>query len=238
MLLPLVVLLLLAGLALWRFAVIEPRWYHPPDPADARVAALAERVEYRLVEEAQKVRQPGASWTLRIREHQVNAWMVSRLPKWLANQPDLTWPAELGTPQMRIEDDRLSVAVEVFDNGQSHFLVASVVPTIEDDQMRLVLERVAIGRVAVPGAPLDGLLEVLGRAGTIDRSDPGLNRLLDVLAGRQAIDPMFHLADDRRVRVLGLRCQSGMIDVTCRTEPPEPEREGARARMVDPAPGP
>ena len=73
-----------------------PGWYAPVDPYDPDVSTLAETVEYRVAEELTKVRADEEPWALRVRDEQVNAWLASRLPEWVAHDGGRGWPDEVG----------------------------------------------------------------------------------------------------------------------------------------------
>lgn len=109
-----VVTLLFLGGAVWiavRIALAPPNWYAPPDVADSAARELGERVEYRLVEELQRVRPPAERWTLRLTDGQLNAWLASRLPAWWRTESGEDWPASVGAPQIRSEPNRVIVVI-------------------------------------------------------------------------------------------------------------------------------
>ncbi len=211
-------LVLGVGLAVWGLSWMAPSWWRPPDPRDRAIAVLADQVEQRLLEEAHKIRPVSETWTIRVREHQVNAWLSVRLPDWIAHEQEARWPEPLGTPQIHFEDEGISVAVEVGAEGRPRFVVVRVVPTIHDDGLRLRLNAVGLGRIPVPGEPVEALLDLLGHAAPVGLlEDPAVAKTLHLLGGRQPLDPTVTLPDGRRVHLLGLRYAAGRLDLTCRT---------------------
>jgi hypothetical protein len=187
---------------------------------DQETAALAEHVEYAIVDEVHRVREQSEPWTLRVREHQVNAWLASRLPEWIEHEREFGWPQELSTPQVHVEDGRLSLAMELRMGEQSRVITARVQPTIEGGTLRLNLDRVGMGRLAMPGEPMERLAELLGDAGSGSALDePAVREVLDLLSGQQPIDSTMELSDGRRVEMLGIELAGDALDLRLRTLP-------------------
>lgn len=217
-----VVLCLLGAVILWRLAVTGPGWYRPPDPQQPEVAELADRVEYNLVQQAQQIRPPqDDTWSVRIRQHQVNAWLAARLQAWIDNRPELSWPERLGTPQVRLEEAGVRIAVELLeDDGGSHIASALVAPTWINDPALLAgsVQSVALGRITLPGDPLNTLLDLADRAGLLDRLDRSrLDEVRAYMNAQRGIEPIIELADGRIVELLDFTLHAGALDVTCRT---------------------
>jgi hypothetical protein len=210
-------LLVVGGVVLWRVSRTPPAWYHPPDVRAPAVNELAETVENRMVEQAQKVRPRAEQWSLRIRENQVNAWLATRLPKWIANQGEAEWSANRGALQVRFEPGAISLAAPIERGSSSRTLVARVQPTLESTGLRLNLDRVALGRIALPGEPLANLLRIvepmLPASFDFDRA----RALMNVLDGTTLVEPEINLADGRRVRLMALRIDEGVLEFTAQT---------------------
>ncbi|MHC5003215.1 MAG: hypothetical protein ACYTJ0_08830, partial [Planctomycetota bacterium] len=219
------------------FSRSVPEWYEPPAADDEQVAALADRVEYRLLEEAQKIRPAEEHWTLRVREEQVNAWLSSRLPDWIAHERNVRWPDRLGTPQVRFAEDEIAVALPVGEGPYRRVFVARLAPAVRDGALIVELIGLQVGRLAIPGDPLSTMASMLRQAsldGTIDVGS--WQPVLDVLSGREPIDPVLTLSDDRRVELLGVTCRTAAIELTSRTHgirPADPRWTGS-----GPEPGP
>jgi hypothetical protein len=213
-------LIVAGGLVVWRLTWMAPRWWAPPDPRNEQIVALAERVEQRVLEVAHEVRPADEQWIVRIREYQVNAWLSARLPEW-ARRQDLDWPARLGMPQARFDDTGISVAIEVHGPRRSRFIVARLIPELVDEQLLVRLDRVTLGRLPLPGEPLQAISEVLGDVGALAAGGP----LLDALAAGTPIDPVWELGDGRHVRLLDVHYAAGHLELTCRTLQPGSDPE-------------
>jgi hypothetical protein len=212
--------LVMAGSVVWRMTYLKPTWYTPPAADDRAAASLADRAEYRLVEEVQKVRpQQEEQWTLRVRESQINAWLATRLQAWLEHEQNGAWPAQLGTPQVHIQSTGISMAIPLLNaTGKvSRIVVARMSPEMSDGALMLHIDRLALGRVILPGEPLTNLMRLLGQAAPQTSSEPQMLKALDILAGKRSINPIFKLADSRRVRLLNFHLDEGMVDFTART---------------------
>jgi hypothetical protein len=216
---PVVVVLLAAGaFAVWRLSWMAPAWWAPVDPGDAQTAQLAERVEYRLVEEAHKDRPEPDTWWIEVRQDQLNAWLAARLPQWIAHEHGVGWPADLGRPQVNLDEGGLSVGVNLETSMGTRYVVAHLAPTIADDRLVLGLKGLSVGRAWIPGAPLGAVIEQMRAAGVGDfLDDPGVAALVRLLDDRQSLDPTVTLGDGRRVRMLDLRCERGAVLLQART---------------------
>ena len=224
----LVVLLLLVagGAVLWRLTRVEPTWWDPPDPRDEQVMVLADTAERRLLEEAQEVRAPEESWTVRIREEQVNAWLATRLPAWIAHRGDIEWPQQLGMPQVNFENDGVTVAVELGPESGRRIVVARFVPNMIDGMLRLQIDMVALGRLALPGAPVNVILDSI-RDTVPDTflDQPEVQAAIKRLFGGESIEPELRLVDDRVVRVVAVKCGEATLELSCVTRSPSVESQ-------------
>jgi hypothetical protein len=212
-------LLAIGAISTWRLTRMAPSWYAPPDPTSQAVLDLADRAEYRLIEEAQKIRPPD-EWTLRVEDSQVNAWLSARLPQWVRHDADFTWPESIGTPQIQTDGNGIRVALPLQENDASFVVTARLSPRLDDGRLFLQLDRLWLGRIGLPGEPLTRLAEFLEEHGGEEISALQIGDLLDVLAGRTPIDPIMSLADDRQVELMQIRLGPGRVDLTCRTLPP------------------
>ena len=217
-------LLIGGGVVLWQLSRVPPRWYEPPPANDPKIAELADRVEYNLVQQAQQIREPEhETWTLRVRDEQINAWLATRLRQWVEHEGQ-HWPDHLGTPQLSIDHHAIAIALPLIGAKRTQYITAKITPVIEDGHLRLELRRVALGRVSLPGEPLANLLDAIADAAPQTLDLPYMRTALDWLGRREAIDPVIDLADDRRVKILGLQLDDGWIDITAQTLD---ENEGA-----------
>ncbi len=215
-----VVVLVIAGvLGLWRLTWQAPTWWAEPDSDHEQTIVLADRVEYRLAEEAHKIRPDDGRWWLRIKDEQVNAWLAIRLRAWLTHTHGLAWPAGLGTPQVHFTDGAINVGLDFEDDGRRRYLVAALAPSLVDGRLAVVLDGVALGRLRIPGGSVRTLLDryqSVAPAGFLD--DPSVRRVVDLLVDAKRIDPTITLADDRRVRIVDLIVGDGELILLCETK--------------------
>jgi hypothetical protein len=210
-----------AATVLWFMARLPPAWYSPPQADDEDVQALADRVEYRLVEEAHKARAADEPWRLGINQDQVNAWLAARLREWIDHQRDVSWPEGLGAPQARLEAGGVTLGAALGADGRASYLAARIVPAMTPEGLTLRVVRLWHGRLPVPGDPVAIIRDKLAEhapAGFLE--DAEVRRWLGILEGREAIDPVVTLADGRRVRLGSIECSSGWVILEGRTLPP------------------
>ena len=208
------------ALVLWQLTWVPPLQYRPPAADDAEVIALAEKVEYRLIEEAQKIREPEDTWTLRVREQQVNAWLATRLAEWIAHEQDIKLPRSVRRPQIAFDADGMRVFMEVVlpDSDRPRVLTADILPRVDEAGLWLMVDRVSFGMIPMRGKPIERigrLIEQLAPEGSIDR--PAMERAMDLLSGKTPVASDITLADGRNVEIIGLALANGYVDVTSRT---------------------
>ncbi len=213
-----VVVVIAGGVTAWRLTWLEPAWWPEDVAVNEQTDALADRVEYRLAEEAHKVRPDTAPWRLRVREDHVNAWLTSRLPQWLAHSENVEWPSSLGTPRVRFVQGGVSIGLAFDDHGRRRYVVADLEPQILDGRLSLTLNGVSLGRLWVPGGSVQSLIERYRDVvpeGFID--DPAVRRVIDMLANEQRFEPSFDLTDGRQVRLVDLVAGDGEMIIECET---------------------
>lgn len=207
------------ALFLWRMTYVAPTWYAPPDSHDPQIEVLADKVENRMLEEAQKIREETAPWTVKVREPQVNAWLSARLPQWIEHEQNGHWPDQLGTPQVKIDAEGISMAIPLRTKSGSRprYIVARVWPQMINGRLKLEIDRLALGRVILPGEPLANLLRTLEGAAPSVANDQKVRKALDIFTGERSVDPVTHLADHRRLRLVDFKLGDGWIDLTAQT---------------------
>ncbi len=205
---------------------MAPAWWVAPDPFDERWIDLAGLVEKRLAQDTHRKRDAGASWTIRLREQQLNAWLATRLRPWVAHHGSdgnetIDWPSAVGPPQVRLSEEGLSVAVEMAVGGRSRFVEALATPKMSGGGLHLNLKHTRLGRVPVPRRPVGQVLRLLGTVTSATFVEhPMLKELVQIADGRDPIDPTLTLADGRTVRLTAIRCGKGFLDLTLETLPP------------------
>lgn len=212
------VFVLVGIVALWGMTRVPPHWYEPPNPTDAKVIELADRVEFRLLEEFQKIRPDPEPWKLRVREKQLNAWLATKLQDWIAHKEDLIWPEDLDMPQIRFEPDGISLAVAVESLGPSRIIVTRMMPRFEGGELLVTVNRFSLGRLNIPGKPVERIAGLIDKyASSAEMDDPVAFLFLRMLRGDEHIDPVLDLADSRCVRLTNLELEHGSVILTAKT---------------------
>jgi hypothetical protein len=201
---------LLLGAALATAAVLAfiPASDRPSMPADP--AARAEALERALAAEVTKVRGPaGEAWAIAIDPADINAWLATRLPKWIEHEPELaSFEAAVA---VRIAADDGALVIEAPVGPAALGLVGAVrMPVALEDApgARLVLD-IGAARIGLLPVPLSA--EGWASAGT----------LADELARfeRRYPDRRIRLADGRFVEVRAISCERGRIKIRFATLP-------------------
>jgi len=195
-----------------------PAWYRPPETDDPVVNARAEDIELAALEILHRVREPDASWGMRMTESQMNTWLATRLREWIRNRGSTEWPETLRMVQIDVEANHATLAIELGDEDDTDVYSMTLTPTVRDEALYVSLTAASIGRLRLRGRPLETLLQ---RA---DAPQFGgrLDNVLPYVRGERALDIEFELSDRRRVRVHDITCNAGehdFIDFTCTTSP-------------------
>lgn len=226
-----VVALLSAALvcALW-LTRLEPSWWSPVDgenPEVQRTAVALENSVATLLHE----RRPnsdesgrGRPWTVQLRAEDANAWLQTRMERWIANQGDgFVWPSALARVQVWFHEDRINMGVELHHGERTRVLGVTVVPEVcEENALWLRAKWVHMGRLTLPASWVF--------SDTVAAPDPGVppdlrnlpeaRDMFAAFAGSRPIvsDSSLRLGDGRRVHLLSLRPVEGALRVTCRTD--------------------
>lgn len=201
---------LLLGAALATAAVLAfiPPSGRPVMPADP--VARAEALERALAAEVTKVRDPaGATWAIAIDPADLNAWLATRLPKWIEHEPELaSFEAAVA---VRIAADDGALVVEAPVGPATLGLVGTVrLPIALDDApgARLVVD-VGAARIGLLPVPLS------------DGGWAAAGTLAEELARfeRRYPDRRIRLADGRLVEVRAISCERGRIKIRFATLP-------------------
>jgi len=233
-----------------------PSWYAPSATTDAVAGSLGERVEYRLVEELQRVRPPAERWTVRVTDEQANAWLAARLPAWWRTETGEPWPEDLRPPQLRSAGGELTVVMGAELPGLEAGLVAVVRPAGQPvvhpasgfARVGLAFDELRVGRTGTSAlAASDLVIDAAGVAGEdAERvrgmlADPAaaLDRVIDeAAAGARGGDDEdvagvpIRLADGRRVRLESIGLESGAMTFRFAAAGPEPKPEPETERAA------
>lgn len=200
---------LVAALALALMAPAE----RPAMPVDAELRG--EAFEQALVAAATKVRGPGAAeWAIRLDPADINAWLATRLPKWIAYDESLAPLASASSVRIASADGALSI-----EDSLGAFVVSvRLVPRVEGGRLALDFATPRIGRLPVPGAA------------------SGLARSVrsQLEASESHASASFRLVDGRTVELREISCKRGRITLGFATlpakargsTPPDAPREG------------
>lgn len=198
--LPWLVLALLVGAAI---AVVVLAAIPPvarpvlPDDAEAR----GEAFEQALAATLTKVRPAGEEWAIAIDPADINAWLATRLPKWIEHDPALADLAPATTIRIAAVHDAL-ILEDSLRAPSAAVVSLPVEPTLGDGRLTLAIGTARIGRLPIPGAA--SALASLIR-GTLD----------DLASGPAQI----RLGDGRRVELRDISCESGRIALAFVTLP-------------------
>jgi hypothetical protein len=206
-----------------------PAWWRPIDPADPAVRRAANDLQNQVAEIASKIRRfaPGSAasetWQLSISADDANAWINTLMPRWLENQSDtFRWPSEIASVQVRFDDDRVLVGVEIQSAGSSQILCASVAPALRHGEIYAPARSISLGRLEVPKSWFlaeEPLAVAEDRIPKPLRDLPQTRDLAAAFSGRSPVrSALVALGDGRRVRILDVASRDGRITLTCRTE--------------------
>ena len=198
--------------ALAVLALIPPA-ARPVLPGDA--IARGEALEQALVAAVTKVRDPaGETWAIAVDPVDINAWLATRLPKWIEHDPSLA-PFERATT-VRISADDGALILDAPVGPEALGLVGTLrMPVALDDspgaKLTVDIGATRIGLLPVPIS--DAGWEVAGA-------------LAEELARFEARYPerRFRLADGRSVQVRAIACESGRIKIRFATLPASASR--------------
>ena len=204
----LLAMLVLAAIGWW-LAGIAPGWYEPVEQDNAAALTLGETAEYRLVEEFQRIRPADEVWRLRIPEAAINAWLATRLRQWLAGRGG-DWPAELGSPQVRITPAGITVGVSADAIGGRVGLL-TLTPIIADGRLSFAT---AAGLGSLPiGIPSQFITpHLMAAAGKSD----SLAFLATILQG-DSMSAAVPLVDYRHVHIHTIALEPGACVIRAST---------------------
>jgi hypothetical protein len=211
-----------------------PAWWRTVNREDPAIIALGQRVENEIVNRLYKNRadnpapaeRPWRSepWTIELRTTEANAWLSSRLPKWLANQKDnFRWPKDVSGVQVEFERSRIRVGAKVSAGSRDQVLSATLEPRLErDGRLFMPATSFNLGRLAIPA---DWVLDHAQKnaAQYIPRDLRTLPETQDLIAAFAGAQParsstLINLGDGRSVRILSLDSLDGKLRITCQTE--------------------
>ena len=158
-------------------------------------------------------------WIVALDTASANAWLNTRLPKWLANQ-GVEWPEQVHELQVDFRDGAMVVGMSVRLREGDRYLSATLAPSVTDGGPLWMPARwIHIGQLSLPARWALGQAE--SRAASYLPGDlPETERMFSIFGGDSPMlhEPTIPLGDGRRIRLLRVRTKAGRIEVTCRTE--------------------
>jgi len=208
----------------WRLAQLRPAWW-PPSPDTEAANRVGQHLENTVSATLTQNRPADDAWTLVITQDHANAWLAGRMPKWLANR-SVRMPDRYRGAAVSFEGGAMQLTVELQrDAGATspaRWLGIVVEPLIDAEANEIRLQPVAarIGRLRVPFGVLAGR-DLARRIGLRDEPQRSIQSAAyhTVVTGEpMRIPSLFKLDDGRRVRVMDVVIDGGMLKLTCRTE--------------------
>lgn len=198
------------ALSAWALLRSEPSYWRPPDATAPRVRQAAQDVEGFVTTQTTAVRPAADPWAIELSEDQANAWLASRLPRWLANQDaDPRIAQTFPRVMVRFASDRIELAAEVSLGGKSQVFRAVFVPQAanEGQAVRLKLAALYAGRLRLP------VETVIGQLASRSGEDPAVIR-----RALEGVELRLPLADKREVKVVGVELHKGRLVLVCVTK--------------------
>lgn len=195
-----------------------PVWWRTVAPTDPETVARGEKVEQAMLTIFYKDRTPGAPWAVQLSAVEANAWLNTKLPKWLRNR-DLGWPEMLTEIQSQFDDDRISLGFRIVTDDNEQIVAATVTPVVDaGGAMWLTIANTRAGRLDLPrGWTISRLREWLPEK-MLERE--ATDRVLRALAGEQPLlgQAVVPLDGGRQVRIRDIAARDGHLEIRCVTE--------------------
>ncbi|MEC9373100.1 MAG: hypothetical protein VYC34_04620 [Planctomycetota bacterium] len=196
-----------------------PRWWRSVDTSDTATLELGEKVEHAMLHTFSKRRPEGVAWSVAISANEANAWLNTRLPRWVTNR-GLGWPESLDQIQAQFNDDKISLGFRILtDDGGQQIVAATVAPMVDDrGSLWLTIDRALAGRLDLPRNWTIARLREWLPEQMMKREST--ERVVNALAGDAPllVDAAIKLDDARQVRILDIRAKDGGLLITCVTE--------------------
>jgi hypothetical protein len=205
------VILLVVGLIL---VIAVPTIHDPPSSEDLAVIDVAETFEQNFASELTRVRPDQEPWGVRIREDDLNAWLWTRLPAWIAHARGASAFGAEPMLQVRVNRDRIMLSTDS--------VAVAFEPRVLDEQVQIrSTSGSTIGRLPLPQFMFDQLIESiplfdLGDS-LLDGEHGGLLRKPDAWV----LPTRFGLHDGRRLELLEIQLDEGEAVLVFRTLAPD-----------------
>jgi len=160
-----------AAVVTW-LALAAPAWWRPVPPLDAAAVERGAALEQGLAAAFTRVRPDTPEWSIRIRESDINDWLGTRLPAWLASRQ----APVVGPVQCVILDGRVLLGVQ---RGAAVVWVSGTL-VARDGGVIIMDGGAGVGRLPVPLIQPQAALAELITSRPIPLADGRQVRILDV----------------------------------------------------------
>lgn len=218
------VLIMLSGVVLWLLASGKPRYYRQIDPQDPVALRQAEQFEQKVSSQATRVRPPeDETWQMQLDQSQVNDWLATRLPQWLANQGVNTSElAPLNHLMVGFVDGHIELAAEAEALGIDSVLRLIYAPRDNGPHQPVTLELQSIRSGHLP-LPKDTVLQQLVDSSPAEQRE----QMSEARKMIETVDLTLPLQDGRTVSIVGMEFNDTGVLLTCRTQRPAAARAAA-----------
>jgi hypothetical protein len=217
----------------WSLTRTAPAWWTKPAPSTttADPAARALALENGLVSVLSRPQPEGQPWTAAIHADDADAWLATRLPRWLAGQsPPVRLPPELAAVRVAFDGGAILIGAQINARGLDQILSARIVPRVEPSGALFApASSLRVGRLILPASLVlnrRGTTSTLGSAFISEsdlpqalRSLPQTDAVARALLGGIPLlrDARLKLADGRVIRLIRVDARDGQLLLTCTT---------------------
>ena len=197
LLLLILALAVLVGIVLLR----PPDWWTPIQSDDVVASPIGERFENACINEAHRVRAGDQPWAVRVRDDDVNAWLATRLPRWMEH----AGATGIVIAQVRFREGAIDIAADVPEVPS--VAIVTIVPSLTNDELAADRVSVAIGHLPLPFAQrmvIEPLMHLLG-----GDDAPYEFKLAAAILNGKGISAEFKLGDGRTLRLRDLELHEG-----------------------------
>ena len=197
------------------------RWVEPgsgrvvDDPiASERGRAVEEAISHLL-----SSAKPGTVTRTALYESDANAWLETRLPRWLEAE-ETPWPDEVSALRVQAGEGRMRLAVRVTTEGWSRVVTLTVEPRLDEEgRLWAPARALHVGRLRLPLGLILGEIETSNRLPAQWRDDPRTRFAVSVFAGDAPLveSPVVRI-DERRLRLTALECVPERFDLAYEVE--------------------
>ncbi|MDI9404681.1 MAG: hypothetical protein QM516_12480 [Limnohabitans sp.] len=203
-----VVLVACGAIAALTVLALIPPAARPMLPNDA--IARGEALEQALVAAVTKVRDPaGEAWAIAMDPADINAWLATRLPKWIAHDPSLAPFERATTVRISAADGALIVDAPVGPEALGLVGTLRLPIALDDSPDAKLMVDIGAARIGLLPVPISDA--GWDAAGTLAEE---LSRFETRYPDRR-----ISLADGRLVEVRAISCEDGRIKIRFATLP-------------------